>query len=101
MDPLDPLKSSLARPAPLYVLVGSESLYVKAGEEEIRKAIAGGPTAAFNHAIFVAGEEGALRFGDVAATVPMMASHRLVVIRQIQDAGVALLDQLLAYAQAP
>ncbi|MFZ5476352.1 MAG: DNA polymerase III subunit delta [Myxococcota bacterium] len=90
-----------ASPPPVYVLVGPESWLVREAVEDVRRAIATGPTAAFNHAVFTAGESDALGFADVAATLPMMASRRLVEIRQVQDANAALLDAILAYVQAP
>lgn len=101
MTPLAPLHASLQSPAPVYVLVGTELLLVREAEAALVEAVAKGPTAAFNHAVFTAGEDAALNFRDVAATAPMMAARRLVVIRQIQDANVALLEALLAYVQAP
>ncbi len=101
MNPLAPLQSSLTNPAPVYVLVGSELLLVRQAEEQLRAAVANGPTAAFNHAVFTAGEDAALAYRDVASTAPMMAARRLVVVRQVQDANVALLESLLAYVQSP
>ncbi len=101
MDPLAAVTGSLAAPPPIYVLVGSELLLVRQAEVAVCAAFASGPTAAFNHATFTAGEDAALGFPDVAFTVPMMAARRLVVIRQVQDASAALLDRLLTYVQAP
>lgn len=101
MDPLKPLHDSLAQPLPFYLLVGSESLLVHEAEDAVRKAVLSGPTAAFNDAVLTAGEESTLGFADIALQLPMMAKRRLVVIRQIQEANAALLDRLLAYAQAP
>ncbi|MDP2313712.1 MAG: DNA polymerase III subunit delta [Pseudomonadota bacterium] len=101
MNPLAVITASLANPAPVYVLVGPEGLLVRQAEEEVRVAVASGPVAAFNHAVFTAGEDGAMAFRDAAATAPMMAARRLVVIRQVQDANAALLDAVLAYVGAP
>lgn len=101
MSPIDSLAKTFASPAPIYVLVGPEGLLVREAEESVRVAIASGPTAAFNHTVLTAGEEGATSFSAIAATVPMMAARRLVVIRQIQDANAELMDALLAYAAAP
>jgi DNA polymerase-3 subunit delta len=101
MDPLRPLLESLAQPASVYVLVGAESLLVRHAEAALRNAVLTGATAAFNDAVFTAGEESALSFADTAAQVPMMARKRLVVIRQIQEASAALLDAILAYLQSP
>lgn len=101
MDPLQPLLDSLAKPAALYVLVGSEGLLVRNAEEAVRKAVLTGATAAFNDAVLTSGEESAASFVDIARQLPMMAGKRLVVLRQIQEANVALLEQLLTYAAAP
>jgi DNA polymerase-3 subunit delta len=101
VSPLDALARTFASPAPIYVLVGPEGLLVREAEESVRAAFASGPTAAFNHTVFTAGEQGAVAFSQVAATAPMMAARRLVVIRQIQDADAALMDALMAYAAAP
>jgi DNA polymerase-3 subunit delta len=101
MNPLAALTTSLAAPVPVYVLVGPEGMLVRQAEEEVRRVVAQGPVAAFNHAVFTAGEEAASGFTDVAFTAPMMATRRLVVIRQVQDASAALLEAVLAYVQAP
>jgi DNA polymerase-3 subunit delta len=81
--------------------VGSEALLVRAAEDALRGALLSGPFAQLNHAVFTAGEEAALGFAEAAATVPMMAPRRVVEIRQVQDANVALLDAILNYVQTP
>jgi DNA polymerase-3 subunit delta len=104
MDPLQTLSESLKSPSPLYVLVGGESLLRRQALALIRDAIANGPVAAFNDASFTAGSSAdadPLGFSDIARTAPMMAPRRLVTLRQIEDANVALLDALLTYVQAP
>lgn len=98
---LKPLTSTFAAPPPVYVLVGSEGLLVRAAEQAVRAAFANGPMAAFNHGVFTAGEEAALGFAGAAGTMPMMAPRRLVEVRQVQDASAPLLDAILAYVQAP
>jgi DNA polymerase-3 subunit delta len=101
VKPLEPLRASLASPSPVYVLVGSEGLLVREAENALRDALLVGPFAQLNHAVFTAGEDGAGGFAEAAATLPMMASRRVVEVRQVQDAPAALLDALLAYVQAP
>lgn len=95
------LADSLAAPPPVYVLVGSESLLVREAEDLVRKALASGPAAAFNHASFSAADDVANAFVQAAGQLPMMATRRLVELRQVQDANVAVLEALLAYVQAP
>lgn len=104
MDPLHALRDSLNHPAPIYVLVGGESLLRREAVNLVRDAIVQGPVAAFNDASFTAGaasDVDPLGFSDIARTAPMMAPRRFVLVRQVEDANVALLDALLAYAQAP
>ncbi len=101
MASLPALDDALRSPPSVMVLVGSESLLVREAEAAVRAVLAAGPMAAFNHAVFTAGEEAALGFADAARTVPMMSARRLVEVRQVQDANVALLDALLAYVAAP
>jgi DNA polymerase-3 subunit delta len=101
VDPLVALHEGLEAPPPVIVLVGSESMLVRQGVDAVRGALCTGPMASLNHAAFTAGEEGALGFAETARTAPMMASRRVVELRQVQDATVALLDAVLAYVQAP
>lgn len=101
MSALDTLKASLASPAPVYVLVGSEALLVREAETTLREALVTGPFAQLNHAVFTAGEDSAMGFAEATATLPMMAPRRVVELRQVQDANAVLLDALLAYVQAP
>ncbi len=101
MKPLEPLRATLASPAPVYVLVGSEGLLVRAAETMLREGLLTGPFAQLNHSVHTAGEDGATGFAEAAATLPMMAPRRVVEVRQVQDAPAALLDALLSYVQAP
>lgn len=104
MDPLDALADGLNNPAPIYLLVGGESLLRRKAVARIRSEIVSGPVAAFNDATFTAGpssDADPLGFVEICRTAPMMAARRLVMVRQVEDANAALLDALLAYAQAP
>lgn len=99
MDPFSP--EALKNPASIYLLLGTESLLVKNAEEAVTRASLSGGFASLNHGIFHAGEEPALGFAAIASTLPMMAPRRLVVLRQIQEASVALLESLMNYVQSP
>jgi len=101
MKALQPLRDSLASPAPVYVLVGSDPWLARAALELVRESVLSGATRAFNDAAFAAGEERGPGLLDVARTVPMMADRRLVVVRQMEEASAALLEVLLTYMQAP
>lgn len=80
--------------------LGDEDVARKRAESELVDAVFGGGSPSFNLAKFSAAD-GAERAVEVARTVPMMAKHRVVVIRDMQSATVDLLDELLAYAEKP
>lgn len=104
MDPVRIVAESLKQPAAVYVLVGGEGILRRQALALIREGCVSGPVAAFNDATFTAGTGGdtdPLGFADIVRTAPMMAPRRLVVIRQIEEANVALLEALLTYVQAP
>ena len=101
MAALDDLRRSLRTPLPVYVCVGDESLLVREAVDAVRAAVLTGGLAAFNHALFTCGEEGAGEFAEGCRQVPVMAPKRLVELRQVQDANKAVMEALLAYVQAP
>ena len=79
-------------------LLGDESVGRKRAEESLVKLVFGDAKPGFNLAAFTAAD-GAERAVEVARTVPMMASCRVVIIRNMESAGVPLLDDLLAYME--
>lgn len=101
MNALQPLRDSLRAPLPVYVLVGSDPWLARAALEAVREAVLVPATRAFNDASFSASEDRPGAILDVAQTVPMMAPRRLVVVKQLEEAPVALLDALLDYVAAP
>lgn len=101
MNPLQPLLESLSEPRPVYLLVGLDPVLVREAVAAIRDAVVPPAVAAFNDATVNAAEERGGSFVEVARTVPMMAARRLVVLRQVEEAPTAVLEALLAYAQAP
>ncbi|MSP56121.1 MAG: DNA polymerase III subunit delta [Myxococcales bacterium] len=104
MDPIRLVTDSLRQPAAVYILVGGEGILRRQALALIREGCVSGPVAAFNDATFTAGTGGdtdPMGFADIVRTAPMMAVRRLVVIRQIEEANVALLEALLTYVQAP
>ena len=82
------------------LFLGDETVGRKRAVEELVAAVFDGKTSSFNHAVFTAAD-GAERAVEVAKTVPMMANHRVVVVREMETASVELLDDLLSYAQRP
>ena len=85
---------------PVALLLGDESVSRKKAEEALVSAVFGDASPSFNLATFTAAD-GAERAVEVARTVPMMAKRRVVIVREMEAAGVELLDDLLAYAAKP
>ena len=86
--------------APIVLILGEESLLVREAEQKAVDQALGGGSAGFNLGTYGA-EDGATGAISLALTLPMMARRRVVVIRHMDKAGVALLDDLLGYAENP
>ena len=86
--------------SPVVWLLGDEGVGRKRAEEEIVRQVFGDVPSSFNFATFSAAD-GAERAVEVAKTVPMMAEHRVVIIREMESAPVDLLEGLLAYVEKP
>jgi DNA polymerase-3 subunit delta len=82
------------------LFLGDEGVGRKRAETELVSAVFGGGSPGFNLAVFSAGD-GAQRAIEASKTVPMMAKHRVVIIREMENAPVELLDDLLAYIEKP
>ena len=80
--------------------LGDESVGRKRAEESLVHLVFGDSPPSFNLATFTAAD-GAERAVEVARTVPMMAKHRVVIVRNMESAGVKLLDDLLQYIEKP
>ena len=90
-----------AAPPPIALFLGDEPLRVREAEAHLVEQVLGAANA-FNLATFQAGEPDVLgRIMDLVRTVPMMSRHRVVVLRELDKAPVALLDALLEYAAKP
>ncbi len=85
---------------PVSLLLGDEVVSRRKAEDSLVHAVFGDAAPSFNLATFSAAD-GAERAVEVARTVPMMAKHRVVIVREMESAGIDLLDDLLAYVQKP
>jgi len=85
---------------PVVLLLGDETVARRKAEQAVVSAVFGDAPPSFNLATFTAAD-GAERAVEVSRTVPMMAKHRVVIVREMEVAGVELLDELLAYVQKP
>ncbi len=98
---MDEILASFAKPPPVYACLGDQGVLVSEAVSAIRKALAGGPMAAFNHAVFTPGEEGVAGLRDALRQVPVMAPCRLVELRQAESADKRTLEAILEFAQSP
>lgn len=85
----------------VYVLVGDEGLLVRRAEALAEGRALDGVMAAFNHAVFRAGDEGSADALSVARTLPMMSARRVITLRDIHEAPPTLMENLLEYCQDP
>jgi DNA polymerase III delta subunit len=69
------------------LFLGDESVGRKRAESTLVDAVFCGASPSFNLATFTAAD-GAERAIEVARTVPMMAKHRVVVVREMESAEV-------------
>ncbi len=89
-------------PPPVILLYGDEDLRLREAEQAEVDAALAGDRSGFNLATLLASDpDAAGRLLDLARTVPMMASRRVVVLRELDKANVALQDALLQYAAKP
>ncbi len=100
---------------PVYVITGEERYLRDQVVAELRAAALGNGLADFNEDKFTAGEVDVDKVISAARTVPMMAPRRVVLLRSVErwdaggdarasdkgDKGLAPLDRLAEYAQAP
>lgn len=85
---------------PVLLLTGDEVLLLQRAEEDIIKRALPEGRSGFNFSSHSATDGGGAALSD-ARTIPMMARRRVVVLRDIDKATVALIEQVMAYLQAP
>lgn len=86
---------------PIYFLAGEERLLSDRVVTALRRVVLTGSVAEFNHDQVSAGEVKAGDILQLARTVPMMGSHRLVEVRDAESLVAAELEKLLPYVEAP
>jgi DNA polymerase-3 subunit delta len=86
---------------PLYLLLGEETYLIHAYTSAFVERILGTAVRDFNCDIFDADSDSFSEALNVARTLPMMASHRVVVVHGLHQLRKADLRQLEAYAEHP
>lgn len=93
------LKSGALRP--VYLFSGEESGLIDEGVNLLLEKLVTPDLRDFNYDVFYGGEASAKRVVEVAASYPMMASHRTVLVRDVQKMSAGDLNALAAYAKKP
>lgn len=87
---------------PVYLIHGSERFLIERATELLRRAAVGDGVAGFNDDLFHGNANlSAQKVIGAARTLPMMASARFVLVRDVDAAPPAELDALAAYVAAP
>ncbi|MCA9782039.1 MAG: DNA polymerase III subunit delta [Calditrichaeota bacterium] len=92
----------LAEPlAPLQLLVGEEDLLLEQALAVFHDGVVDPALADFNRDVFQADEVSGEHLFRLAASFPMMSPRRLVIVRGMERASAALLDDLRTYIKNP
>jgi DNA polymerase-3 subunit delta len=86
---------------PLYLLLGEETYLIHEYTSAFVERILGTAVRDFNCNVFDADSDSLPEALSVARTLPMMASHRVVVLHGLHQLRKADLQQLTAYAEQP
>jgi DNA polymerase III subunit delta len=83
------------------VIAGSERFFLDRALRALRNAVVGDGTPGFNEDIFEGKTAPAARILDAARTLPMLASMRLIVVREIDTMPAEQLEKLTEYLDDP
>ena len=93
------LKSGALRP--VYYFSGEEAGLIDEGVNLLLDKLITADTRDFNYDVCYAGEASARRILDIAASYPLMAAHRTVLVRDLQKMPAGELNLLAEYAKKP
>lgn len=85
--------------APIYILMGEESYYIDQISDYIQEHALSPDEQAFNQTVVFGADTNAAKIADLCMSYPMMASRRVVVVKEAQ--GMKAFDRLEKYAQKP
>lgn len=85
--------------SPIYILMGDESYYIDQISDYIQGHVLTPDEQAFNQTVVFGADTNAARIADAAKAYPMMASHRVVIVKEAQ--AIRAFDKLEKYAAKP
>jgi DNA polymerase III subunit delta len=88
-------------PPPVIVITGGERFFIDRALAALRKAVLSGGVSGFNEDVFEGKGCSAARIVDAARTLPMLATHRLVLVRDADALAAAELDRFCDYLDQP
>ncbi len=86
---------------PVYFFSGEEAGLIDEGVNLLLEKLVTPDLRDFNYDVFYGGETNAKRILDIAASYPMMAPHRTVLVRDLQKMPAGELNALADYAKKP
>jgi DNA polymerase-3 subunit delta len=96
---LDEVQNGRLRP--VYFFAGEETGFIDEGGELLLQKLVTPEMRDFNFDVFYGSEVNAARVIDRATSFPMMASHRVIVLRDVQKMSPGDLEALAKYAANP
>lgn len=85
--------------SPIYILMGDESYYIDQISDYIQSHVLTPDEQAFNQTVVFGADTNAAQIADAAMSYPMMASHRVVIVKEAQ--AIRSFDKLEKYAAKP
>ena len=95
------LFANLANPDPVYVLCSNEALLINRAVQALREASVPDSARSFNYDVIEGKGATAARVLSAAQTLPMMASRRMVLVRDAAAMPAGELAQLVPYLESP
>lgn len=86
---------------PIYLVLGDEGLLVERAADDLAAYALQGVQKSFDHAVFRTTDENVGSLFSMARTMPMLSPHRVLELRNLEEATNEVLDDLLAWCKAP
>jgi len=98
----DLIKNILAgKIASVYLFYGDETYFIEEGVGKIEKKYVSSGSASFNRDVFYGEEADASQIINTAMSIPMLAQHRVVTVKNFQRLPQSGKEMILKYSQRP